>query len=175
MQYVSFGHVPPLAPLHFIGQYNQSRATWLCWSCDANGVSVSIIWCWWHPHWNHCISQVKTIKMRWNVTFWSNDAIGTSVTWFQIALSVGPFISYVMTIKLRYSMTSSLMSWHWCWHQYHMMLITSPVTSLYSLGQDEELEVKHNTIGHVISLALARASHDADGIVNSTIPSLRSR
>ena len=38
------------------------------------------MWCWQHCQWHHCISLVKTIKMRCNMTFWLFDAIGTGIS-----------------------------------------------------------------------------------------------
>ena len=40
---------------------------------------------------------------------------------------------------------------------------------LHSLAQDNQNEVHHDIFGHVTSLALALASHDADSFINGTI------
>ena len=42
---------------------------------------------------------------------------------------------------------------------------------LHSIGQDDQNEVQHD-FGHVISLALASAVHDANDIINGIIPFL---
>ena len=46
---------------------------------------------------------------------------------------------------------------------------------LLFLCQDDQNEVQHDFFGHVTLLAPASASHDADGIVNSTITFVKSR
>ena len=72
-------------------------------------------------------------------------------------------------------MTSLVMLCLWCWHQHHMMPVTSSVTLLHPLGQYDQIEVQHDIMGHVTSLALTWASHGVDTIVNGTILFLRSR
>ena len=102
-------HIMPISasmvPLHFLSEDNSNDMQYDSCSCDATGASVSITWCWRHHHWNHCIFQVMSIKMRCN-------------------------------------MSSLVMLYQWCWYQHHVMLITSSVTQLYSLGQDDPNEVK---------------------------------
>ena len=43
------------------------------------------------------------------------------------------------------------------------------------LGQDDRSEVQHDFLGHMMPLALASVSCDANSIVNGTITVLRSR
>ena len=56
-----------------------------------------------------------------------------------------------------------------------MMPMALSMVPFHFLGQDEQNEVQHNIFGHVMPLLLASASHDADGIINSTIVFFRSR
>ena len=74
--------------------------------------------------------------MRCNNTFWSCDAIGSSIGIMLIVLSMAP---------------------------------------LHSLGQDDENEVQHNLSVHVMPLALASVSNDANSIINGTTTSLMLR
>ena len=70
-----------------------------------------------------------------------------------------------------YTMTFSFIQFHWCYHQHHMV----PAASLHSLGQDNQNEVHHDLLGHVMSLTLALASSDADRVISGIIAFLRSR
>ena len=69
-------------------------------------------------------------------------------------------------------MTFFIISHHWqaCW--YHVIPMAPPVASLNSLAQDDRNEVQHDFFGHMTPLALMPALHDADSIVNGTIPFL---
>ena len=80
MQHDSFGNVIPLALASHDtnGIVNGTNAIltlrqlkWgvilLFGSCDAFGISIT--WCPWHHQGHYCISQVKIIKMRCNMTF----------------------------------------------------------------------------------------------------------
>ena len=49
------------------------------------------------------------------------------------------------------------------------------MTALHSSVQDDENEVQHDFSGHMTPLAQTSASHEADGIVSSTITFLVSR
>ena len=64
-----------------------------------------------------------------------------------------------------------VMQCHWHWHQHYMILMAP----LLSLSSGDQNEVQHDFLGHVIPLASALASHDADCIVNATITFLMSR
>ena len=67
-----------------------------------------------------------------------------------------------------------LVMWcHWHQHQYHMMLMVSPMAPVYSLGEDNWNEVQHDFIRHV--MPLGPVSHDGDSIINGNIAFLRSK
>ena len=48
-------------------RWSKGYATWYCCSCDAIGISISIMWCQWHHRWHHCICLVKIIKTKCNI------------------------------------------------------------------------------------------------------------
>ena len=52
------------------------------------------------------------------------------------------------------------------------MSMAPSMVPLHFLGQDDQNEVQHDIIGHLMPLVLA--SHDADGIINGTIALLKS-
>ena len=56
-----------------------------------------------------------------------------------------------------------------------MMPMVSSMAPSHSLGQGNQIEIKHDFFGHVMSLELALVLHDAIGVINGTITFLRSR
>ena len=72
-------------------------------SCDTIGVIPKLMWCWQCCQWQHCISLVKTIGMRYNMTFWSFHAIGMdiSVTCCQQHHQWYQYTTWVWQIELR--------------------------------------------------------------------------
>ena len=63
-----------------------------------------------------------------------------------------------------------LVMWHhWHQHQHHMMLLALSIAPVHSLCPADQSEVQHDISGHVMSLALVLASHDAISILNVTI------
>ena len=44
--------------------------------------------------------------------------------------------------------------------------MASTMTSLHSLGQDDQNEVQHDCLGHVIPLGPVYVSHDVSGSIN---------
>ena len=68
----------------------------------------------------------------------------------------------------RCSMNFLIIWCHWHLHHHHVMQKALLMAPLHSLDQDDKNEVQHDFIGYVTPLAPASASHDADGIVNST-------
>ena len=67
-------------------------------------------------------------------------------------------------------MTSLVMHYHRWWQQQHVILITLSVAPLHFFGQYDQNDMQHDFFSHTIPLAQALVSHDADGIVNGTIP-----
>ena len=61
------------------------------------------------------------------------------------------------------------------WNLCDMMLTASSMVPLHSLGQDNQNEVQHDFFDQLKPLAPASESHNAGGIVNSTITILMSR
>ena len=59
------------------------------------------------------------------------------------------------------------------WH--HMKWMASSMAPLYSLGEDDQNEIQHDFFGHLMPLALALTSCDADSIINGTIAFLSLR
>ena len=56
-----------------------------------------------------------------------------------------------------------------------MMLMTSSIIPLHSLGQDNQNEVQHDSFGNVMPLALVLLLHNANDIINSSTEFLLSR
>ena len=71
--------------------------------------------------------------------------------------------------------TGSIVRHHyWHWPQHQVMLKALSAAPLHSSGQNNQNEVQHDLFGHVVSLALALASTDADSVINDMITFLSS-
>ena len=60
-------------------------------------------------------------------------------------------------------------------HEHHMMPMELSIALQHRLGQDNWNNVQHNFLHHVMQLMLMPVSHDANSVINGTIPFLRSR
>ena len=113
--------------------------------------------------------------MRCNMTFL---LIWHHWHWYHkmpIAPSMAPLHSWGQNKRMRCNMSFLVMWCHWHWYQCHMMWMVLSIAPLHSLGQDDWNEVEPDTLSHVMSLALASVSHNANGVINGTIAFLRSK
>ena len=123
-------------------------------ACDANCIiNGNILFITW-----------RQLKQGVTSLSWSCNAVGTSVSitwhwWYQDDSNKVQHDFFVM--------------WFQCWH--HLTLMASSISQLYLFVQDDQNKVQHHFFSHLTLLALALASCDANGIVNSTIIFIRSR
>ena len=67
-------------------------------------------------------------------------------------------------IKKRYNMTLMVVQCYWNQLQHHVMPLASSMAPLHFCAQDNQTEVQHDFLGHVIPLTLALTSYDATSI-----------
>ena len=119
----------------------------------------------------NCISNCTILFIMWRqlkqgVTrlFWSCDVVGTTEYHITV-ISVVPFC------LLGEDDWNKIM---WCQCQHHMTLTELSIEPLYLIVQDDQNEMHHYFLSHLTLLALASASCDASGTVNSTTVFIRS-
>ena len=118
-------------------------------SCDATGISVSIIGYKQHCQWYHCISQNLSCET-------TGTSIGITWCWWYCQWS--HYIPYFLTIKMGFNMTFM-------------------VIPLVPVSDDENYIIKGITafLGQNEHKQLVLASSDAIGVINWNITFLRSR
>ena len=135
-----FGHGVPLAFMSHDANsfFNGTTAfrsrwlnwckTWLFWSCGTTGISAVVTWCQCHK----CHHDMTPMASSLTHGILRSRHLTWGATWH--------FWSYDVN-----STGTEIMSCWWC-HQF---------VPLYSLCQDYQNKVQHNTFGHVMSLASA--------------------
>ena len=146
-------------------------ATWLFWSWHATSTDVGITWCYQHYQMNYNIPDIKTIKMMSNITFGHVtqlplplESVSVSHYAYCIISSTIIFLGQDDRSKLQHDFLIHICHWHW--HQHQVMQTALLMAPLHSLGQMIKMKC-NKTFGHVT--LLPPASHDTDGIINSTI------
>ena len=75
--------------------------------------------------------------------------------------------------KMLHTFFNHFDTWHW--HQHHVISMALSTVSLYTLCQGNQNNLQHSFYGHEIPLILVSVPHDANSVINGTIPFARSR
>ena len=169
------------------------------WSCDTSGIIINITWCQQHHQWDHGTHKPRWLKWGTTCLFGSFTLLAPSlashgsksvvivITWHQWCHQWHNYTPLVKTTKIRYNMTflsCNTIGTQWHCPQHQMMPMTSSMTPLHSLYQENVIEAYHDFLimwhhfhqqwCHMV-LKPALVSYDASDIINGIIAFLRSR